>query len=213
MRTQGKVAEKKNVPKKTMRSTKKETVQKKETPPEKEPAPKVKLVGIEELAKLVDVTERRIQQIEQEGVIKSEPKKNNKDKREYDFAKSIVALVRYFRNKADSRKSGDSEDMEAEKLRFLIAKREKEELLLEELKGDLHRTADIERVMGAAFTRLRINALAIPMGVAPLLREKTDVNEIAEPIYARLCRAFNELATVDLDKLLDEADWSDTGEE
>jgi len=210
MKTQDKIAVKRNTPTKTARGIKKVTAPKKEPVPEKVPAPKVKLVGIEELAKLVDVTERRIQQIEQEGVIKSEPKKNNKDKREYDFAKSIVALVRYFRKKADSRRSGDSEDMEAEKLRHLIVKREKEELLLEELKNDLHRTADIERVVGAALTRLRINLLAVPMGVAPLVREKTNVNEIAELINERICRALNEIATVDIDKLLDEEDGVDT---
>jgi len=207
MRNQGKVAGKTNAPRKTQGGTKKEPT------PVKEPAPKVKLVGIEELAKLVDVTERRIQQIEQEGIIKSEPKKNNKDKREYDFVKSIVSLVRYFRNKADSRRSGDSEDMETEKLRNIVIKNKKEELLLEELENDLHRTADIERVMGAALTRLRINLLAIPMGVAPLVREKSNVNEIAEIIEARISRALNELATVDIDKMLDEDDWADTGEE
>ena len=204
MKTQGKTAVKRNV---TRKNT---TVSKKETVPKKEPAPKIKLVGIEELAKLVDVDERRIRQIEQEGVIKSEPKANGKEKREYDFAKSIVALVRYYRKKADSRRSGDSADMEAEKLRHLVVKREKEELLLEELKNDLHRTADIERVMGAALSRLRINLLAIPMGVAPVVRDKTNVNEIADIINERICRALNEIATLDIDKMLDEEDGLDT---
>ena len=198
MKKQGKPAEKKTVTRKTPATSKKEAA------PAKETTPKIKLVGIEELAKLVGVVERRIQQLEKEGVIKSEPKTNNKEKREYDFAKSIVAIMRYYREKADSRRSGDSEDMAAAKLQNQIQKNEKEELLLLELKGDLHRTADIERVMGAALTRLRINLLAIPMGVAPLIREKTNVNEIAEIINDRLSRALNETATLDIDNMLSE---------
>jgi hypothetical protein len=94
--------------------------------------------------------------------------------------------------------------MEKEKLLHLAAKREAEELKLKQIKGDLHRAADIERVIGAGHTRLRINLLAIPMGVAPLVRDKKDVNEIAEIINERICRALNEIATIDIEKLMAE---------
>jgi len=203
MKKQGKPAEKKTVTRKSPAASKKEAA------PAKETTPKVKLIDIDELAKLVGVTIRRIEQLEQEGVIKSEPKKNNKEKRQYKFAETIIAIVRYYREKADSRRSGESSDMAAAKLQNQIQKNEKEELLLLELKGDLHRTADIERVIGAAHTRLRINLLAIPMGVAPMVREKTNVNEIAEIINDRLSRALNEMATIDIDNMLSEEKEAD----
>jgi len=205
MKTREKATVKKPVTRKSPAVSKKETATAKET------TPKVKLIDIDELAKLVGVTTRRITQLEDEEVIKSEPKTNNKEKRQYKFAETIIAIVRYYREKADSRRSGDSEDMAAAKLQNQIQKNEKEDLLLQELRGDLHRTADIERVVGAALSRLRINLLATPMGVAPLLREKKNVNEIAEIINDRICRALNEIATFDIDKLLSEEKNLDEG--
>jgi len=198
MKKQGKPAEKKTVTRKSPAASKKQAA------PAKETTPKVKLIDVDELAKFVGVTTRRITQLEDDGVIQSEPKTNNKEKRQYKYAETIIAIVRHYREKADSRRSGDSEDMEAAKLQNQLQKNEKDELLLQELKGDLHRTADIERVIGAALSRLRINLLATPMGVAPLLREKKNVNEIAEIINDRICRALNEIATIDIDKLLSE---------
>jgi len=200
MKTQGKPAAKKAVTRKAG------AVSKKEPAPAKEATPKVKLVGIEELAKLVDVDERRIRQIEQEGVIKSEPKSSNKEKREYDFAKSIVALVRYYRKKADSRRSGSSEDMESAKLLQIETKRKIDELKLAQLEGELHRADDIERIMGNLLTRLRVNLLAIPMGLAPILRDMDDIKDIAEKLDDRIRRAMNEVADFDLQKLIEEGD-------
>jgi len=165
-----------------------------------------KLVRASFLAQCFDVGERRIQQLSQEGVIKPEPGGKDKEGYKYDFAKSIIAIGRYYQKKADSRKSGGSEEMEKEKLLTMAIKRETEELKLAELKNDLYRTADIERVMGTALTRLRINLLAIPMGVAPLIRGKQNINDIAEIINERICRSLNETATLDIDKLIDEVE-------
>jgi phage terminase Nu1 subunit (DNA packaging protein) len=161
-----------------------------------------KLVRVEVLAQFVGVTVRRIQQLQQEGVIKPEPVKNKKEGAQYDFLPCLHNLITYYRDKAERRKSGDSADMEKEKLSHLTIKRETEELKLKQIKGELHKAEDIERVMGAGLTRLRINLLAIPMGVAPLVRVKKDVNEIAEILNERICRALNEIATIDIKKLI-----------
>jgi len=184
--------------------SKKASVTKEKKPPTKETAQKGPLVDIDQFAELVGVTTDMIRKYEQQGIIKSEPKKNQKDKRMYDFTRNIVKLVRFFREKTDSRKSGDSEEMEKAKLKRMEMKLKKEELELAELENDLHRSSDIEKVIGAALTRLRINLLSIPMGIAPLVREKKNVNEIAEIINERICRALNETASVDIDKMLAE---------
>ena len=195
MKTQGKPAVKNTVTRKSP------AVSKKEAASEKEPAPKVKLVGIEELAKLVDVDERRIQQIEQEGVIKSEPKANNKEKRKYDFAKSIVALVRYYRKKADSRRSGDSKEMEEEKLRQLAAKRELEEMKVLRARGELHHTDDIKRIFGAIFSRVHTGFESFPLGLAPKIAGKTNIMEIAGEIKTHLDKILYEITEYDIEAL------------
>jgi hypothetical protein len=84
----------------------------------------------------------------------------------------------------------------------MIARAKKEELELSEYESELHRAEDIERVMGAVLTRLRINLLAIPKGVAPQIRNMEDTNVIAEKISGRICRALNEVVNLDLDELL-----------
>jgi len=75
-------------------------------------------------------------------------------------------------------------------------------LELLEIEGDMHKAEDIERVMGAVLTRLRINLLAIPKGVAPQIREMKDTNVIAEKIYERISRALQETVNLDLEALL-----------
>jgi phage terminase Nu1 subunit (DNA packaging protein) len=162
---------------------------------------KVKLVSTEELAQFVGVDPRRIRQLTQEGIIKKEP--GNKNTARYDFVRNVYSLLQYYRKKSDSRGSRDSEEMKNAKERQAMAKAKLEELKLAQLEGELHKAADIERIMGAGLTRLRINLLAIPMGVAPLVREKKDVNEIAELINERICRALNEISTIDIEKLME----------
>jgi phage terminase Nu1 subunit (DNA packaging protein) len=162
-----------------------------------EPA-KVKLVSTEELAQFAGISPRRIQQLTQEEVIKKE------SCGKYDFVRSVHSLLQYYRQKSDSRRSGDSEEMAKEKLKQMTAKRKLEELKLAQLDGELHRAEDIERIMGAMLTRLRINLLAIPMGLAPVLRGMDNTMEIAEKMDERIRRAMNEVADMDLKKLVKE---------
>jgi len=184
---------------------------KKSEPPKKEPAKK--LVRIKFLAECFGVGERRIQQLSEKEIIKPEGGKD-KEGYQYDFAKSLIAIGRYYRESADNRRSNESKDLESAKLELAKIKIEKDALELEEIKKDLHRSADIERVMGAALSRLRINLLAIPLGVAPKVSNKNNVNEIAEIITERIVRALSEIATLDIDKmLLEENTAEDTEEE
>ena len=167
-------------------------------------APKKKvIVSLEYLAKFVGVEPSRIYQLRKQGVITEEPKtKGVRESARFDLMPALLNIIRFYREKSDSRKSNESEDMANTKLKRLEIKLKKEELELGEIENNLHKSADIERVMGAALTRLRINLLAIPLGVAPLIRDKKNVNEIAEIINERICRALNELVTVNIDKLL-----------
>jgi phage terminase Nu1 subunit (DNA packaging protein) len=161
-----------------------------------------KIVRIEVLAQFVGVTVRRIQQLQQEGIIKPEPVENKKEGAKYDLLPCLHKIIFYYRDKADSRKSDDSDAMAEEKLKRITIKRETEELHLAEMKGELCKAEDIERVMGAVLTRLRINLLSIPKGVAPQIREMKDVDIIAEKIHERICRALNEVVSLDLDALM-----------
>jgi phage terminase Nu1 subunit (DNA packaging protein) len=165
------------------------------------PEAKVKLLSTEELAQFVGVDPRRIQQLTKEGVIKKEL--GDKKTAKYDFVRNVHSLLQYYRQKSDSRGSRDSEGMKSAKERHAVAKAHLEELKLAQLEGDLHKAEDIERLIGAVLTRLRINLLAIPMGLAPVLRDMDDTMEIAEKLDERIRRAMNEVADMDLKKLVE----------
>ena len=177
--------------------------------PKKEKENKKVFITHLKLAEFIGVDPSRLYQLRSQGIVTAEPKANGKTEALYDFVKSLHSIIKFYREKSDSRRSSESEDMANEKLKRVSIKRETEELKLHELKSDLHRTEDIERVMGAALTRLRINLRAIPMGVAPLIREKKNVNEIAEAILERIDRALNETATVNINKLLAEEEGAE----
>ena len=190
------MAIKKKTPPKSTKAPAKQTREKKQ-PEEK--TPQKKLVSIDELAQLVGVSDRRIRQLQQEGVIKAEPKNNAKEPARYEFARSIIQIVRYYREKSDSRRSSESEEMADEKLRQTAAKRKLDEIKLAQAQGEMHRTADIEKVFGAMFTRLRVNLMALPMGMAPMLRDQKNIPEIAGIIEERIGRALSELSHFDFD--------------
>jgi phage terminase Nu1 subunit (DNA packaging protein) len=178
-----------------------EKIEKKAAAEKPEPV-KVKLVSTEEMAQFVGVDPRRIRQLTQAGIIKKEPGSKNAAK--YDFVRSVHSLLQYYRQKSDSRGSRDSEEMKTAKERHAMAKAKLEELKLAQLDGELHKASDIERLIGAMLTRLRINLLAMPMGLAPVLRDMDDTREIAEKLDERIRRVMNEVADLDLVKLVEE---------
>ena len=180
------------------------TETKKKEAAEKTALAKAKFVSTEDLAKFVGVESRRIQQLTKEGVIKKEPGGK------YDFKGSVYSLLQFYRQKADSRISGDSDEMKNVKERQAMAKAKLEELKVAQLEGTLHKAEDIERVIGAGLSRLRINLLAIPLGVAPLIKDRDNVNEIAEIINERICRALYEVATIDIKKMMAEEEGADS---
>jgi phage terminase Nu1 subunit (DNA packaging protein) len=169
---------------------------------EKEKTAERILVRVEWLANFWKVSVRRIQQLQQEGVIKPEPGGRKKEGAKYDCFQSLRSMGLYYKEKADFRKSGDSEEMKKSKERQAAAKAKLEELKLAQLEGNLHKAEDIERVIWAVLTRLRINLLVIPMGLAPTLRCMDDAMEIAEKMDERIRRAMNEAVEANLKELL-----------
>ena len=154
------------------------------------------LVGSDTIAQFVGVTQRHIQQFTQDGIITPDnPKEKNK---QYDFVPTIRALLLHYREEAQKKARGQtSDEMEAAKLRDAEAKAELQELKLAELRGDVHKSEHIERVFGGMLGRLRSSLLSLPQGIAPLLVEKSDINEIAELIDERMNVMLAELSEYD----------------
>jgi phage terminase Nu1 subunit (DNA packaging protein) len=186
-------AKKKDAVKDTSQNAEAETKQKRQT------------VTTEELARLCNFSIASIKKLRQDGVI--EPLENNGNRKAGNAWLPLQCMNRViinYQKMVDSRGSKETEEMKNAKERQAVAKAKYDELKLAELEGDLHRAEDIERVIGAVLSRLRINLLSISKGVAPQLRDQKDTNFIAEKIHERICRALQEAATLDLGKLLEE---------
>lgn len=85
----------------------------------------------EQIAKLFNLSVRRIQQLTQEGIIHSEKVSGQKG-RMYDLVSTIQEYVEYLQNKANGKARSDKElDLKEQKL--------KAEIALKESQGELHR--------------------------------------------------------------------------
>jgi len=156
-----------------------------------------------ELAMLLNLSVPSVKKLRQDGVIEPLPNNGNrKAGNEWNPLQCACKVIRNYQRMVDSRGSKETEDMKKAKERQMMARAKREELELSEVEGSLVNAETIERVMGMVLTRLRINLLAIPKGVAPLIRDQKDVNVIAEKINERICRAMQEVVNLDLDELL-----------
>ena len=157
-----------------------------------------RLVRADEIAQFFGLNVRRVQQLTQEGIIKSVKADDGKRGRMYDYLPTIRALALHYRDKPEARHEVPDE-IDAEKFKMAKVNRELAELKLAAMKGDLHHSADIKKAFGALFERLRSGLLSLPLGVAPLLLEQTDINVIADIITERLHRCMSEIAVFDFD--------------
>jgi phage terminase Nu1 subunit (DNA packaging protein) len=198
------------------KETTKKIITKKPAPAEKKKTPAKKKVAVvpsdtgekrstmttDEVAKYLGVTTARVSQLKRDGVITPLPSGSRKEGDFYKPLETFIKTSRHYRELSDSRGSRETEEMKKARERQLIARAKKEELELLGFEGELHKTEDIERVMGAVLTRLRINLLSISKGVAPQLRNQNDETVIAGKIHDRIVRALNEVVNLDLDELL-----------
>jgi phage terminase Nu1 subunit (DNA packaging protein) len=197
---------KKTASKKPMPAAKKKVSAEKKPPEDKatpnDTSEKRSTMTTGEVAKYLGVTNARLSQLKRDGVITPLPSGSRKEGDFYKPLETFIKISRHYRELSDSRSSRETEEMKKARERQLIARAKKEELELSGVEGELHKTADIERVMGVVLTRLRINLLAIPKGVAVHIRDQKDTNVIAEKINERICRALNEVVNLELDELL-----------
>jgi phage terminase Nu1 subunit (DNA packaging protein) len=156
----------------------------------------------EEVAKYLGVTTARISQLKRDGIITPLPSGSRKEGDFYKPLETFIKTSRHYRELSDSRGSKETEEMKKARERQLIARAKKEELELSGFEGELHKAEDIERVMGTVLTRLRINLLAIPKGVASHIRDEEDVNVISDKIYERISNALYEVVNINLEELL-----------
>ena len=130
-----------------------------------------------ELAKLLNITQRRVNQLAEEKIITRQP--------EGDFVlPEAIAEFYSFKFQSD-----EAIDFMAEKALHEKAKRELAELELQKRRNEVHDAADVELVMTDMLTNLRSQLLGLPAKMAPQLanRDKAFIDQaLTDEIHARL---------------------------
>jgi phage terminase Nu1 subunit (DNA packaging protein) len=143
------------------------------------------------IAKLLDLSERRVQQLSREGVI---PKA---ERGQYDLVGSVRGYVRYLRDQATKAQTG-APDYAAERARFIRARADLAEMEAEQRRGTLIAAEDAEAAWIAVLALLRTRLLGLPDRLAPLIHAETSLPVTRDLIRGAIREALDELAETDV---------------
>lgn len=161
------------------------------------------------LEKIIGVSDRRIRQLAEENIIIRAAKGR------YKLMDSVTnyILTLKVQMEADNTKSVDGEiDLEEEKAIHERVKRHISELKLQTMKGELHKSADVERVMTDMLVSIKTKLLSLPTKLAPMLVSRNDVDYIRAAISREVLDTLNELKDYN-PKDFYNTDCVDSGEE
>jgi len=144
------------------------------------------------IARLLDLSERRIQQLSREGVI---PKA---ERGQYELIGSVRGYVRYLRDQARKAQAG-APDYAAERARFIRARADLAEMEAEEKRHSLIAAEQIEAAWIAVLALLRTRLLALPDRLAPQLFDQPTVGDTRNLIRAAIREVLDDLAQPDIE--------------
>lgn len=147
------------------------------------------IVTTQQISEIFGMTPRNIQLLTNKGVfVKVAHGK-------YDLRESIKKYVESLLEKAGP---ADGEiDNHKENGLWIRARREKTELEVKIIKGELHRSVDVERVMNDMLGAYRARLLSLPSKMAPQLIAHTDIPIIKDKLKDAILEAMQELANYD----------------
>jgi len=144
------------------------------------------------IAKLLDLSERRVQQLSREGVI---PKA---ERGQYDLIGSVRGYVGYLRDQAAKAQAG-APDYAAERARFIRARADLAEMEAEEKRRSLIAAEQIEAAWIAVLALLRTRLLALPDRLAPQAYEQSTVGDTRNLIRAAIREVLDDLAQPEIE--------------
>lgn len=139
------------------------------------------------IARLLKLTERRVQQLSKEGVI---PKT---EKNRYELAPAVQGYIGYLQD----RMAGNSAmpaDFHIEKARLVKAQADKAELEANELNGKLVRVEDVKKELFESITDCKNRLMSIASKAAPIVANETEPGVVQSIIDDLVREALKELS-------------------
>ena len=138
--------------------------------------------------RLLDLSERRIQQLSREGVI---PKA---ERGQYDLVGAVRGYVVSACRDLAVRAQAGAPDFGVERARLIKAKADLAEMEADGRRGELLPADAVEAAWTAVLARLRARLLVLPDRLAPLCHEETTIAGVRDQIRKAVREALDELA-------------------
>jgi len=148
----------------------------------------LKIYTVKTVARFLDLTERRVRQLKDEGVIEEYTGMSGF----YDLIPTAHNYINYLRRR--NPESCESIDYNTERAKLMKAKRKDLEFDLGLKEKDLHTSADVETAVTNIFLNFKSRLMSIPAKLSPILSKKTDKAEIYKIIKDTVYEALNELS-------------------
>lgn len=145
---------------------------------------KEQIVLTSELAAVIGKTPQWVRELTRDGVLKQI------SRGKYNLTESVQAYIKHVQN--DGQDSDKPKYRDAKTEHELI-KKEKSELELRALKGQLHEAKDVRRIMGDMIITAKARLQAIPMRIAPRLEDEPAV-KIESELTKEISEALRALA-------------------
>jgi phage terminase Nu1 subunit (DNA packaging protein) len=152
------------------------------------------LIGVKQLAALINLTERRIQQLAREGILEK------RGRGKYPLAKSVNAYCRYMQ---DGDKAEGQADFYAERARKMKADADLSEIEAAKAKAEVFEVAEMREAIEAVVAEVRAKLLNnAPTRIAAKAKSVTKESEIKSIAKTEIAAAMQALAKTDPLKLL-----------
>lgn len=170
-------------------------------------------VNEKELAEYLGLSDRRIRQLVQEGIVV-------KSKRgRYDLKLSVKGYINSIRT--DKKVKNESIDKvklarEVELLQHDKLKKRKTELIVRQMENKMHIAEDVEYFWNTMILAAKSKLTAIPTKISPRLIGLNDIKEIQKILKREIDDALNEISKYDVnefDKDFDEIEESESNEQ
>jgi len=157
------------------------------------------MAPVAQMAKLFNVTERRVQQLASDGIIP------RADRGRYHIIESVMGYVKFLQERAYG-KSATVQDSHYERTRYLKSKADLTELELAERAGKLVDADDVRKLNFKNARLTRNNLQTVADRVAPLVAAESDQKICWELINADVDRSLKAVAALLESKPIDDAD-------
>jgi plasmid maintenance system antidote protein VapI len=146
-------------------------------------------ITAKDLAEIIGISERRVNQLVKEGGIFSKELDGK-----FDVQKNVENFYKNKFSESDSKANYDDERAKHEKI-----KRERASLHLKMLKGDLHKSKDVEEAMTTMIVNAKQKLLGLPTKAAPMVIGYKDITSIQQILGQIVEEALLELVEYSAD--------------